>query len=167
MRAMIFDGTPDEIADLLQRIPQLNLTATSPVRNASISSVDSPFALWSLQKVTELHKHIRGDQKKIVEFLMSRGGKATRKDLQDHLGFPRGPKLAGVLANITRNAQRITKYKDAKFVEKFEEEKNGKLIRGYYIPQALFDLLQRIDGREEAVQRYPRTVVRYPRKERL
>ncbi len=148
MKALLFDGTPGEIAELLERMPQLNSVAqASSVRGSISSSTSSGLSLWTPEKVSRMWSGLYGDQKKLVQFIVSKGGKVTVTEAQKHLGFARGPAIAGVLSSITRNARRVTKYKEARLVEDWTEDRNGTTVWGYRLPDPVLTLLkQTIQG---------------------
>jgi hypothetical protein len=52
--------------------------------------------------------HNGGRQKKLLEFLIKNGGRATEGEVWKELSIEKGQELAGVLANLTRNARRET-----------------------------------------------------------
>ncbi|SRR6266851_6072567 len=82
-----------------------------------------------------------GRQKKVLHFLINNGGRATEDEVWKHLGVKKGQELAGVLANITRNARRETKNPNAKVVGWMRDAKG---ISYYYILEDILQLLKQI-----------------------
>ena len=58
-----------------------------------------------------------GDQERLVDYLIEKGGFAPTEDILKHLGFKEGNQLAGIRSSLTRNARRETGYKSADVVE--------------------------------------------------
>jgi hypothetical protein len=155
MKMTMFEGSPDELAELLERMPQLvpatvgqaaAATATAEKVPATVAvSVNPVFTVWTKEKVEEMWRNIYGDQRKLVSYLISKNGKATISDVNKHLGFERGPQIAGVLSSITRNARRITKYRLARFVDDWFGDKDW----GYKLPDNVLGFLREILEREK------------------
>ena len=143
MKALLFEGSPGEIAELLERMPQLNslAQAVSP-RDSAPASSPSGFSLWTAEKVAKIWSEMYGDQKKLVEFIVAKGGKVAVTEAQRHLGLKRGPAIAGVVSSITRNARRITKYREARLVDHGVAERNGSTAWCYRIPDPVLALLR-------------------------
>jgi hypothetical protein len=145
MKVLVFEGAPGEIADLLERMPHLNvsgLPSNGSDANVQPSPISPKVAIWTRERVTEMWNGLYGDQKKLVKLILDKGGKVEVTDAQKHLGFGRGPRIAGVLSCITRNARRITKYKEARFVEDWIDEKRHSW--GYRLPQHILATLQNV-----------------------
>jgi hypothetical protein len=145
MKLLVFEGAPGEIADLLERMPHLNtsgFSANGSEADGSSSPISPKVAIWTRERVAEMWNRLYGDQRKLVQLILDRGGKVEVTDAQKHLGFRRGPEIAGVLSSITRNARRITKYKEARFVEDWIDEKHHSW--GYRLPQHILATLQSI-----------------------
>src|SRR5579862_1321689 len=66
-----------------------------------------------------------GRQKKVLQFIMKHNGRARHGDLMNLLGVKKGQSLAGVLANISRNARRETGNKRALVVDWMSDGKGG------------------------------------------
>ena len=149
MKLLVFEGAPGEIADLLERMPHLNtpgLPSNGSGANANSSLVSPKVAVWTRERVTEMWNCLYGAQRKLVQLILDKGGKLDVADAQKHLGFGRGPKIAGVLSSITRNARRITKYKEARFVEDWIDEKHHSW--GYRLPQHILATLQSVASKK-------------------
>lgn len=83
-------------------------------------------------------RHGGGDQKKLLQFLMDKGGRASEIDVRKHLGISKGQELAGVLANLSRNARREAKDDHVKAVRRTYD----KGTRVYNIPDDLLKFLK-------------------------
>jgi len=145
MKVLIFEGTPGEVADLLERMPQLNSTihhSSGAASGADAVPQNPKMAVWTKERVIEMWNCLYGDQQKLVEFIVRKAGKVTMADAQKYLGFSKGPAIAGVMSSITRNARRITKYKEARFVEDWIDQKKG--VWGYYLPRYILAVLVEI-----------------------
>jgi hypothetical protein len=79
-----------------------------------------------------------GRQKKILVFLIRRNGRAGLDELMNLLGVKKGQALAGVLANISRNARRETGNRKALVVDWMSDGKGGC----YYIPDGVLQFLK-------------------------
>jgi hypothetical protein len=82
-----------------------------------------------------------GRQKKVLLFIIKRNGRATHDELMNLLGVKSGQALAGVLANISRNARRETGVKKARVVDWMSDGKGGC----YYIPDGVLQLLKHFE----------------------
>jgi hypothetical protein len=80
-----------------------------------------------------------GRQKQVLEFLIKNGGRATEDAVWKELGIRKGQELAGVLANLTRNARRETEQK-IKAVRWGRDAKGGY----YYVPEDLLQFLKHL-----------------------
>ena len=69
--------------------------------------------VWTLKRARKLWSWLYGDQRKLVQFLLDKGGSATTQDIMKYLGMKKGNELAGVRSCITRNARRETAYREA------------------------------------------------------
>ena len=83
-------------------------------------------------------RHGGGDQKKLLQFLMDKGGRGSEGDVRKHLGINKGQELAGVLANLSRNARREAKDEHVKAVVRTYD----KGTRVYHIPDDLLRFLK-------------------------
>src|SRR5690242_12781404 len=97
----IFESTPDEYL-------AIRTHPNTPNRHTVPTTGTVPSA-WNEKKVRQFWDsldawHGGGRQQKLIKFLMNNGGKATENEVWEHLGIEKGQQLAGVLANITRNA---------------------------------------------------------------
>src|SRR2546425_2924799 len=82
-----------------------------------------------------------GKQKKLLQFLIKRGGRATPEEVKKHLEIENGQELAGVLANLSRNASRETGNTKALVVDWMSDGKGGC----YYIPDGVLQLLKHFE----------------------
>ncbi len=80
-----------------------------------------------------------GRQKKLLEFLIKNGGRATENEVWNELNIKKGQELAGVLANLTRNARRETN--DKVRVVRWARDAKGFY---YYIPEDIMQFLKQI-----------------------
>ncbi len=78
----------------------------------------------------------------MLQFLIRNGGKATEDQVWKLLGIKKGQQLAGVLANVTRNARRETKDDDARAIAWVFDEKGDC---HYYIPDDAIKFLRNIE----------------------
>jgi len=85
-------------------------------------------------------RHKGGQQKKLLQFLIKHGGRAAYEEVKKHLEIESGQELAGVLANLSRNARRETGNRKALVVDWMSDGKGGC----YYIPDGVLQLLKRI-----------------------
>jgi hypothetical protein len=83
-------------------------------------------------------RHGGGKQKKLLQLLIGSGGRTTEEELQKHLSI-KGQKLAGVLANLSRNARRETKDEHVKVVKRVYDDKGGRV---YFIPDDILHFLK-------------------------
>src|SRR2546425_10261152 len=142
MRVMVFEGTPGEVSDLLERFPQLNPSALPPSGaggGPAAESISPKVAVWTKERITAMWNCLYGDQQKLVEYIVRRGGRVTLAGAQKHLGFSKGPEIAGVMSSITRNARRITKYREARVVEDWINQKAHSW--GYCLPKHILPVL--------------------------
>lgn len=136
----LFEGTPEEYLVIHRELGG----GGNGHKTLSTSAVTSP---WNEKRVSKFWNSLDiwndgGRQRQLMEFLMTRDGKATEKEVWQHLGIKKGQELAGILANITRNARREAKDDDIKAVRWMLGEKQV----GYYrIPDDLLQLLKKID----------------------
>lgn len=130
----VFEGTPEEF-NVIRNHPgtaQNGDTAAKLSGNPHFWKAANALAFWNSLDT----RHNGGKQKKVLRFLIKKGGRATFEEVKSHLGVDSGQEVAGVLANISRNARRETEYKKALAVDWKSDSKGD----GYYfIPD---DLLQ-------------------------
>jgi hypothetical protein len=147
MKLLVFEGSAGEISDLLERMPQLNSGAITQVTKGSappVSTNNSPaFAVWTREKMERMYSHLYGDQLKFVDYILAApNARVLTREAQKFLGFGQGPQIAGVLSSITRNARRITKFREARLVEDWFDEKAQKW--GYRLPEPALSLLREV-----------------------
>ena len=119
---VVIDGTPSEIAELLQKLGNTLLLEngdSSPARSAPVNgAVD-----WSEEQVRSFWNRLSADQKKLIRYVVD-NGTATPDQLKQHLGRQNGNGVAGALAGITRHARAELVQKDASVVEWVRDEHN-------------------------------------------
>ncbi len=147
MKLLVFEGSAGEISDLLERMPQLNSGVTAQLTTGSAvpaSTNASPaFAVWTREKMERMYNHLFGDQRKLVDYILTApNARVLTREAQKQLGLRPGPQIAGVLSSITRNARRITKYREARLVEDWFDEKAHKW--GYRLPEPALSLLREV-----------------------
>lgn len=133
----ILEGTPEEIADAMRRLDG-HIGRNEASSSASQSQLAGFF--WREDQAQALWNCLDGDQKKVVRFLLERQ-RASLTQLKSHLGKEKGYGVAGVLANISRNARRETDYKKAKVVLKSRGEDGKKY---YYIAPEIVGMLKKL-----------------------
>lgn len=132
----LFEGTPEEFLI----IHQPSHGNGHKVVKADLSSGSG---IWTEKRARLFWdnldpRHGGGDQKKLLQFLMDKGGRASEGDVRKHLSISKGQELAGVLANLSRNARREAKDDDVKAVIRTYE----KGTRVYHIPEDLLQFLK-------------------------
>ncbi len=147
MKLLVYEGSAGEISDLLERMPQLNSGATGQVTTGSAppvaTNISPAFAVWTREKIERMYNGLFGDQRKLVDYILSApNARVLTREAQKFLGFGRGPQIAGVLSSITRNARRITKFREARLVEDWFDEKAHKW--GYRLPEPALSLLREV-----------------------
>jgi hypothetical protein len=130
-----FDGSPEEF--LIIR------NGASGASNGHKHKAAVNAGLWTEKRARAFWdnldpRHGGGDQKKLLQFLLDKGGRAGEGDVRKHLGITKGQELAGVLANLSRNARREAKDDDVKAVVRTYD----KGIRIYNIPDELLQFLR-------------------------
>lgn len=134
----VYEGTPAEIAEYFGK-PQLNpIVESGTVTRSEVN-------LWTRERLAELWSNASGKQKRLLKLIIvSKDGRIPIAEAQKHLGLKPGPAIAGVLANITRNARRITKYSEARLVDWSKEEKGGVTTWWYQIPDPVLTMLRQV-----------------------
>ena len=133
----VFEGTPEEFLAIRNQSPSAN------GQKGGLKGNGIPSA-WSDKKAREFWNsldiwHGGGRQKKLLKSMIQNGGRMTEKEVWTLLGIKKGQELAGVLANITRNARRESKNDDIRAVAwEFDEKHECH----YYIPDDLLQLLK-------------------------
>lgn len=138
----VFEGTPEEFVTI-----RAHSTTVRNEYKANLKTSNGNSPVWDETKARTFWDSLDprrkgGKQRKVLEFLIKHNGRATPEELRDHLGIEGEPgqKLAGVLANITRNARRETKSDEAQVVDWMSDGKGGC----YYIPDGVLRLLRNI-----------------------
>lgn len=131
----LFEGTAEEFKIIHD--PTIKVNGHKPAEVATGTDVWNEKKARSFWNSLDI-RHGGGRQKKLLQFLMSNGGRTTEDDLQKHLGI-KGQKLAGVLANLSRNARREAKDDDVKVVVRIYDGKGGRI---YYIPDDILKFLK-------------------------
>jgi hypothetical protein len=138
----VFEGTPEEFNAVRGHsgAPQSGHGAAKPIGRPQFWNSANAAAFWNSLDP----RRNGGKQKKVLRFLIKKGGRATYEEVKSHLAAKNGQELAGVLANISRNARRETDYKKALAVDWKPDGKGGGF---YFIPD---DLLQHLKDVEQA-----------------
>lgn len=134
----VFEGTPEEfnvIRGHSGTAQNGHAPTTKPNGSPQLWNAANAGAFWNSLDA----RHNGGKQKKVLEFLIKKGGRATEEEVRSHLAVKNGQQLAGVLANISRNARRETGYKKAFAVD---WKSDGKGDGFYCIPDDLLPLLR-------------------------
>lgn len=135
----LFEGTPEEFL-VIRSQPSIGNGHKIALKGNTGSSV------WNEKKAREFWNsldvwHGGGRQKKLLRFLVKNGGRATENEVWTFLGIKKGQELAGVLANITRNARREAKDDDVRAVTwEFDDQNECH----YYIPEDLLQFLKQL-----------------------
>jgi hypothetical protein len=133
----LFEGTPDEFLVIRNH--------SSVATNGHKSSADQPDGSDLTMKTARAfwdsldRRHGGGRQKQVLMFLLKKNGRATEDEVWKHLNVEKGQELAGVLANLTRNARRETRQK-VKAID-WRHEPTGAC---YFIPDDLLQFLKQI-----------------------
>jgi hypothetical protein len=131
----VFDGSPEEF--LIIRNGGGGATnghKHRPVVGAGLWTEKKAQAFWNNLDP----RNSGGDQKKLLQFLRDKGGRANEAEVRKHLGITKGQQLAGVLANLSRNARREAKDDDVKAVIRTYD----KGVRIYSIPDELLQFIK-------------------------
>ncbi|MFZ0914240.1 MAG: hypothetical protein WBQ76_03710 [Candidatus Korobacteraceae bacterium] len=90
--------------------------------------------MWNDKAALLFWNSLHGTQKKLVEYLLHNGGEAATEEVLAAIGLQNRRQLAGILCNITRNAQRETGNQRAYAV-------NSRVLKdgrsGYYVVMSL------------------------------
>jgi len=131
----VFDGTPEEFLVIRSQSSGNGHQKHANIASDSVWSEKRARKLWDSLDV----RHGGGNQKKLLTFLIGNGGHATEDEVRKHLGIKKGQELAGVLANLSRNARREAKDEDVKVVTRIY---NAKHERVYRIPDEVLQFLK-------------------------
>ena len=137
----LFEGTPEEFNAIRG---SLGVTQNGHTTSPKATSKGDP-QFWNAVNAETFWNSLDprrggGNQKKALQFLIKNGGRATYKELKTHMGFE-GQRLAGVLANITRNARRETEYAKALAID-WKHDGTGSGF--YFIPDDLLTFLKNL-----------------------
>ena len=135
----VFEGTPEEYLAIRKESAATN-------GHKAGSKTTNVASVWDERKAREFWNSLDvwnagGRQKKLLEFLIKNGGRATEDEVRKHLGIRKGQELAGVLANITRNARRETKNGHVRAVGWTFDAKH---VCHYYIPDEVLQFLKEL-----------------------
>jgi hypothetical protein len=132
----ILDGTQEEILFIRQHLGAVNghKNAMKAVNGTGIWTEKRARSFWD----TLDPRHGGGNQKKLLQLLIDKGGRANETEVRKHLGITKGQELAGVTANLSRNARREAKDDDVKAVVRIYD----KGTRVYCIPEDLLQFLK-------------------------
>ena len=115
----ILEGNHEELTAALRSLQGGSTMHAPAVTGASGNHVvngPSGTSVWTIERARALWGYIYGDQKKLIQYLLSKGT-ASVPEILGHLGMKKGAELAGVRSSLTRNARRETGYKDAKVIQ--------------------------------------------------
>jgi hypothetical protein len=137
----LFEGTPEEF----NAIREHGHAPTGGNGMATANRLNGTPRIWSAANARTFWESLDpqrkgGKQKRLLQFLIGRGGRASHDEVAKHLDIKSGQALAGVLANISRNARRETNYTKALAVD---WDYSGK--GSYFIPRDLLELLKLIE----------------------
>ena len=141
---LMFEGTSDELNPIADKMMERH----GPMIGSSNCGEALPDRIqqsnvnrrWTEQSVRKLWGLLYGEQKKLVKFLIDRGGKATYQEIQKHMGYG-AQHLSGILSPITRNAQTATNDRLARLVD---WHSTGKGTREYVLDPVALSLLQQV-----------------------
>ena len=136
----VLEGTPEEIAEF-------NAIREHATSNGTARRIGDPSSggvvrslVWTEARARAFWNWVDGDQKKLLRFMLKRGGRATLDELKHHLEKKTGSGVAGVLANISRNARRETGYSKALVVDWVNNGKGWS----YEIATEVLELFKRL-----------------------
>ncbi len=138
----LFEGSPEEFNAIRGYSGASQNGHTTPKPNGNSNpqfwNAENAEAFWNSLDP----RRNGGKQKKVLRFLIKKGGRATYDDVKNYLGAESGQELAGVLANITRNARRETEYKKALAID-WKHDGEGKGF--YFVPEDLLPFLKALE----------------------
>ena len=138
-QVLIYEGTYDELVkigeEFVARAGGLVASNADAAQLAAMQAVPANNSRrWTDSTARRLLSLLYGDQAKLVELLLQKGGAVKYADIEKQLGLG-AQKLAGVLSSLTRNAQKATGDRLARLVD-WRLSADGK--QEYYIdPNAL------------------------------
>ena len=140
MYIKFLDGTVAECT--VEEFKAIRPLLGAPQNGHDLKRTDGNPQIWNEASARDFWDSLdsAGRQKKILVFMIKRGGRATVDEVMSHLGATKGQELAGVLANISRNARRETGNKKARVVDWMSDGKGGC----YYIPDGILKLLKNL-----------------------
>lgn len=115
----VLEGNHEELTGALRSLQGGNVTSSPAANGGGGTNVANGFngtSVWTMERVHALWACIYGDQKKLIQYLLSKGT-ASVPEILGHLGLKKGAELAGVRSSLTRNARRETGYKKAKVIQ--------------------------------------------------
>ncbi|HZE73020.1 MAG TPA: hypothetical protein VE135_26210 [Pyrinomonadaceae bacterium] len=107
-RVMTYEGTEQEVMN----IGKAYENGSAPVDTGTKVEI----VVWTKQSARTFVDLLYGDQHKLLQFLVQRGGAAPYADVEAYMGY-RGQRLAGVLSSLTRNAKKATAMEQARVLE--------------------------------------------------
>jgi hypothetical protein len=136
----VFEGTPEEFLIIHNQPP----TTSNGHKAATKAANGTP---WTEKNAREFWDsldvwHNGGKQKKVLRFLISNEGRASEEEVWKHLGIKKGQELAGVLANLTRNARREAHDDNIRVVQWSYDDKH---VCWYYIPANILQYLKQFE----------------------
>jgi hypothetical protein len=133
----VFEGTTEEFVSIRE-----HSAAAGNGHKPEVQPTKAP-ELWTEKKARAFWDSLdiynsTGRQQKVIRFLIKNGGRATENEVWKYLGIEKGQELAGVLANITRNARREAKDDRVRVVRWTHDGKGYH----YYIPEDILQFLK-------------------------
>ncbi len=149
----LLEGTSDEVSSAylaIQGKPNVAPVAADVANgHKGNGQVDGQHgaAVWTTKRAEALWNWLYGDQRKLMKFLLDKGGMASQAEIMNHLALKKGNELAGLRSCITRNARRETGYREAVVIDWIL----GDDSKWYYkLEPEVHDLLKQIADRRKA-----------------
>lgn len=117
MRVFILDGTPDEVAALAAKLPELGAMLVGSAGHAESRQPATTSAVWSKDNAEKLLRELTGPRREFVRVLLAQPqGRATSELLQKRLhqyikpdASRKGAAVTAFRTAITRRARRLLK----------------------------------------------------------
>jgi hypothetical protein len=144
MRVFIFDGTPDEVAALAAKLPELKTVLGGASGQSEQKQVTTAPITWSKENAEKLLRELTGPRREFVRVLLAQPeGKAStallQKRLQQYIKPGVSRKAAAITAfrtAITRRARRLLKDATADPIKSWDSD--GE--RTYQLIEPVYDL---------------------------
>jgi hypothetical protein len=138
----VFEGTPEEF----NVIRAHSAVAANGSPDTSKTTLNESTQVWNATNAGAFWhsldtRHNGGKQRKVLELMIKKGGVATESEVRSHLNLKNGQQLAGVLANISRNARRETRNEKTRAVIR-KHDSSGV---SYHIPDELLKFLEDLE----------------------